>query len=154
MGVCSLSVSLGDEAEVPSLAEITFEFPFRIPPYSALIIRAVSVLEGIALVGNPQFAIVDEAYPYISKRLLTDDSPRLREALRYMVYGKSQTFDVDRVIDLLQALERTPTIPTDRRLPAACHPAQISAADHPFPCCRPSRSSSPFATPATALHTR
>lgn len=25
-----------------------------------------------------QFAIVDEAYPYISKRLLTDESPRLK----------------------------------------------------------------------------
>lgn len=53
-------------------------------------------------VGNPGFAIVDEAYPYISKRLLTDDSPRLREALRYMIYGKSNVFDVERLIDLLQ----------------------------------------------------
>jgi hypothetical protein len=33
-------------------------------------------------VGDPDFAIVDEAYPYIAKRLLTDDSPRLQEALR------------------------------------------------------------------------
>lgn len=88
------------------LAEITYRFPFRIPPYSALIIRAVSVLEGIALVGNPQFAIIDEAYPYISRKLLTDSSPRMRSALRYMVYGNSQTFDVDRLIDLLQALEK------------------------------------------------
>mmetsp|Transcript_44155 Transcript_44155/g.103269 ORF Transcript_44155/g.103269 Transcript_44155/m.103269 type:complete len:341 (-) Transcript_44155:81-1103(-) len=64
------------------------------------------VLEGIALVGNPQFAIIDEAYPYLSRRLLTDDSPRMREALRYMVYGNSQSFDVDRLIDLLQALEK------------------------------------------------
>merc|ERR1719424_1948604 len=88
------------------LAEITYEFPFRIPPYSALIIRAISVLEGIELVGNPQFAIIDEAYPYLSKKLLTYDSPRMREALRYMVYGESKTFDVDRVIDLLQALEK------------------------------------------------
>merc|ERR1719230_662255 len=76
------------------LAEITFKFPFRIPPYFALIIRAISVLEGIALKGNPEFAIVDEAYPYISRRLLTDKTPRLREALRYMVYGKQDTFDV------------------------------------------------------------
>lgn len=32
------------------------------PPtqYFALIIRAIGVLEGIALVGNPEFAIVDE----------------------------------------------------------------------------------------------
>lgn len=34
-----------------------------------------------------------------------DDSPRLREALRYMIYGQSKTFDVDRLIDLLQAFE-------------------------------------------------
>jgi len=87
------------------LAQITFEYPFRIPPYFALIIRAIGVLEGIALVGNEDFAIVDEAYPYISKRLLTDDSPRLRAALRYMVYGNSGIFDVERMLDLLQALE-------------------------------------------------
>eukprot|EP00595_Chromulina_sp_UTEXLB2642_P002956 CAMPEP_0196768098 /NCGR_PEP_ID=MMETSP1095-20130614/42333_1 /TAXON_ID=96789 ORGANISM="Chromulina nebulosa, Strain UTEXLB2642" /NCGR_SAMPLE_ID=MMETSP1095 /ASSEMBLY_ACC=CAM_ASM_000446 /LENGTH=469 /DNA_ID=CAMNT_0042137185 /DNA_START=816 /DNA_END=2222 /DNA_ORIENTATION=- len=89
------------------LAEITFTFPFKIPPYFALVIRAISVLEGIALVGNPEFAIVDEAYPYISRRLLTDDTPRLRAALRYMIYGKNnKVLDVDRVIDMLQALEK------------------------------------------------
>lgn len=49
------------------LAQITFDYPFRIPPYFALIIRAIGVLEGIALVGDPEFAIVDEAYPYIAQ---------------------------------------------------------------------------------------
>jgi len=98
------SINFNDLAA--DLAEITFTFPFRIPPYFALVIRAIGVLEGIALVGNPGFAIVDEAYPYISRRLLTDRSPRLKAALKYMVYGKSRRFDVDRVIDLLQALER------------------------------------------------
>lgn len=87
--------------------------------------------------GNPDFAIVDEAYPYISKRLLTDDTPRLRAALKvsprdtpltpsplipltlythlytlqYMVYGKSNVFDADRLIDLLSALEVSPSNP-------------------------------------------
>lgn len=88
------------------LAEITFEFPFRIPPYFALVIRAISVLEGIALVGQPDFAIVDEAFPYIARRLLTDKSPRLRAALRYMVYGREGQFDAEKLIDLLQALEK------------------------------------------------
>jgi len=87
------------------LAQITFEYPFRIPPYFALVIRAIGVLEGIALVANPGFAIVDEAYPYIAQRLLKDESPRLREALRYMVYGQSNVFDVERMVDLLQAFE-------------------------------------------------
>lgn len=88
------------------LAEITFEYPFKIPPYFALVIRAIGVLEGIALVGNPEFAIIDEAYPYIAKRLMTDDSPRLKAALRYMVYGREGSFDAEKLIDLLQALEK------------------------------------------------
>ncbi|KAJ7299863.1 hypothetical protein O6H91_Y130400 [Diphasiastrum complanatum] len=87
------------------LAQITFEYPFRIPPYFALIIRAIGVLEGIALVGNPDFGIVDEAYPYIAQRLLTDSSPRLREALRYTIYGKSGVFDAERFIDVMKAFE-------------------------------------------------
>ncbi|KAK7355361.1 hypothetical protein VNO80_14616 [Phaseolus coccineus] len=87
------------------LAQITFDYPFRIPPYFALIIRAIGVLEGIALVGNPDFAIVDEAYPYIAQRLLTDESPRLRDALRYTIYGKSGVFDAERFIDVMQAFE-------------------------------------------------
>ncbi|KAG2403232.1 Protein ACTIVITY OF BC1 COMPLEX KINASE 3 [Vigna angularis] len=87
------------------LAQITFDYPFRIPPYFALIIRAIGVLEGIALVGNSDFAIVDEAYPYIAQRLLTDESPRLRDALRYTIYGKSGVFDAERFIDVMQAFE-------------------------------------------------
>ncbi|GAB2221776.1 hypothetical protein Droror1_Dr00012964 [Drosera rotundifolia] len=87
------------------LAQITFDYPFRIPPYFALIIRAIGVLEGIALVGNPDFAIVDEAYPYIAQRLLTDESPRLRNALRYTIYGKTGNFDAARFIDVMQAFE-------------------------------------------------
>lgn len=39
----------------------------------------------MALVGDPKFAIVDEAYPFIAKLLLTDQSPRLQAALKYMV---------------------------------------------------------------------
>ena len=95
------------------LAEITFEYPFRIPPYFALVIRAISVLEGIALVGNPNFAIIDEAYPYIARRLMTDESPRLKAALRYMVYGKEGLFNAERLIDLLEALEKFKAIRDD-----------------------------------------
>merc|ERR1740117_155483 len=95
------------------LAVITYEFPFRIPPYFALVIRAISVLEGIALVGNPEFAIIDEAYPYIARRLMTDDSPRLRAALKYMVYGPEGKFDADRLIDLFEALEKFKAIKDD-----------------------------------------
>ncbi len=98
--------SINFQEVAADLAEITFQFDFRLPPYFALIIRAISVLEGIALVGNPEFAIIDEAFPWIAKKLLTDDSPRLREALRYLVYGKEGVFDADRLIDVLVAFEK------------------------------------------------
>jgi aarF domain-containing kinase len=88
-----------------SLVTLIFKHVLCMCRYFALIIRAISVLEGIALVGNPDFAIIDEAYPYLAQRLLTDDHPRLRESLHYMVYGKSNVFDTDRLIDLLNAFE-------------------------------------------------
>ncbi len=45
----------------PLLRQKCAAFPNPTPPqYFALIIRAIGVLEGIALVGNPEFAIVDE----------------------------------------------------------------------------------------------
>ena len=49
-------------------------------------------------------------------RLLSECASGLRvlqAALRYMVYGKSQQFDVDRMIDMLQALEKFVAIKDD-----------------------------------------
>lgn len=39
------------------------------------------------------------------QRLLTDESPRLRNALRYTIYGKSGVFDAERFVDVMQAFE-------------------------------------------------
>jgi len=89
------------------LAQVTFDYPFQIPPYFAVIIRAVGVLEGIALSSRPDFALIDEAFPYLARMLLSagEDQPRLRASLRYMVYGKEGVFDVARLIELLGAFE-------------------------------------------------
>ncbi|GFZ10683.1 protein kinase superfamily protein [Actinidia rufa] len=40
-----------------------------------------------------------------AQRLLTDESPRLRSALRYTIYGKSGVFNAERFIDVMQAFE-------------------------------------------------
>lgn len=66
------------------LAQITFDYPFRIPPYFALIIRAIGVLEGIALVGNSDFAIVDEAYPYIAQVLKYCGKDHLSNSIEFL----------------------------------------------------------------------
>ena len=50
------------------LNSIFFEFPFTVPEYFALITRALIVLEGIALTGDPQFDIFHASYPYAKER--------------------------------------------------------------------------------------
>eukprot|EP00741_Cyanophora_paradoxa_P009309 tig00000144_g9017.t1 len=86
------------------LAEITFKYPFRIPPYFALILRALSVLEGIALTGDPEFQLVLNAYPYIARRLVTDESAELRNALLQVLYRDGR-FDFAKFRSLLDAAE-------------------------------------------------
>ena len=87
------------------LAKITFDLPFRLPPFFALVIRAIGVLEGIALNGDPDFAIIDESYPYIAKRLLTDDSEYMKKALNDLIMDKDGALNIDQLIDLLESFE-------------------------------------------------
>ena len=50
------------------LNNIFFEQPFRVPDYFALVTRALIVLEGIALTGDPSFDIFKAAYPHGLRR--------------------------------------------------------------------------------------
>ena len=60
---------------------------FQIPPWMAYILRTFSVLEGIGLNQDEDYSIAQECYPYLARRLFTDNSPRAQEALRQMLYG-------------------------------------------------------------------
>merc|ERR1712238_307590 len=62
---------------------------FAIPDYFVYMSRAFSTLEGIGLSSNTNYSILQECYPYLAKRLLSDDSPRARNALRTLLYGTS-----------------------------------------------------------------
>ena len=63
------------------------------PSYFALILRAFSVIEGIALRADPNYSIVAETFPYLARRLLTDNSPRSRAALKQLLYGVGDPCD-------------------------------------------------------------
>ena len=54
----------------------------RYPPYFALLGRAFVTLEGIALQGDPDYAIIQAAYPFVSRKLLSSDRPAARRAPR------------------------------------------------------------------------
>ncbi len=83
------------------LSDLMYEYPFRVPPYYALIIRSLVTLEGIAIHIDPNFKVLSEAYPYVSKRLLTDPSPELRASLQDLLF-KDGRFRWNRLENLLR----------------------------------------------------
>lgn len=59
---------------------------FAVPAYYALILRSLTVLEGLALYADPNFKVLAASYPYFAKRLLTDQNPYLRDALIELIF--------------------------------------------------------------------
>lgn len=74
-------------ARVQDLTAETENGLFQIPPYFAYIAKSFSVLEGIGLSSDPDYSIVKETLPYISRRIMTDPSPRTAGALETFVFG-------------------------------------------------------------------
>ncbi len=81
-------------------SKVMYEYPFCLPAKFALIIRSVITQEGVALSLNPEFQIVQVAYPYVAKRLLTDESVSLRERLVEILF-KDDKFQWSRLENLL-----------------------------------------------------
>lgn len=52
------------------LNSVFYEFPFVVPEYFALITRALIVLEGIAVTGDPDFDIFSASYPYARRKAI------------------------------------------------------------------------------------
>lgn len=74
------------KAVTDDLSGVMYRFPFRVPPYYALIIRSLVTLEGIALSVDPEFKILGAAYPYFARRLMEDPDPGLRQSLKEMLF--------------------------------------------------------------------
>lgn len=88
-----LGASVGElnfKSVIDKLGSVMFEYPFRLPPYYTAIIRCLGVLEGVAIQVDPNFKILNEAYPYIASRLLTDPAPELQEALQCLLFDQGR----------------------------------------------------------------
>tara|TARA_Y100001968_G_scaffold310006_1_gene330519 strand:- start:337 stop:999 length:663 start_codon:yes stop_codon:yes gene_type:complete len=77
-----------------------YKFPFKLPPYYALIIRSLITLEGIALSVDPNFKILGAAYPYFARRLMEDENPELRNSLKEMLFDENN-LKLEKLDDLL-----------------------------------------------------
>jgi len=106
-----LGGSLGAEVGNFNLKNVTdkfsklmYSYPFRVPSRFALIIRAVVSQEGLALRLDPEFKILKIAYPYIAKKLLTDNSEEILDILLEVVFDKKGQIQIEKVESLLNIL--------------------------------------------------
>jgi aarF domain-containing kinase len=86
------------------LEGVARQFKLVIPPYFALVLRAFSVIEGIAMAADPDYAIVANCFPYLCTRLINDNHPRMRAALKQLLYGHGTRLDKDRLQSVFSAL--------------------------------------------------
>ncbi len=95
-------------------SQLMYDYPFRVPAKFALIIRSLVTQEGIALSLNPNFKIVEVAYPYVARRLLTGESPQLRRRLLEVLFkdGKFQWQRLENLIAIARNDHNFDVLPT------------------------------------------
>lgn len=71
------------------LAEVIYEYPFRIPPHFTYVMRAVMTLEGIGIAMDPNFSFFDVAKPYAKEFMIRREGKTFRDLIvRKLIYGE------------------------------------------------------------------
>eukprot|EP00559_Dactyliosolen_fragilissimus_P004100 CAMPEP_0184861890 /NCGR_PEP_ID=MMETSP0580-20130426/6475_1 /TAXON_ID=1118495 /ORGANISM="Dactyliosolen fragilissimus" /LENGTH=985 /DNA_ID=CAMNT_0027359549 /DNA_START=154 /DNA_END=3111 /DNA_ORIENTATION=+ len=98
---------LNFKSVVSNLGDIMYTYPFSLPPFYIAIIRCLGVLEGLAIQVDPQARIINDAYPYIANRVLTDPQDELQEALRRLALTPQGTIRWNRLEGLLETAKNS-----------------------------------------------
>ncbi|WP_269623921.1 ABC1 kinase family protein [Prochlorococcus marinus] len=101
------------KAVTDDMSSIMYKFPFKLPPYYALIIRSLITLEGIALSVDPDFKILGAAYPYFARRLMEDENPELRNSLKEMLFDENN-LKLERLDDLLKSATKEKQLDSEK----------------------------------------
>jgi len=80
--------------------KLVYRYPIRIPERYALVIRSLLTQEGICMTLQPEFKFLEVAFPYVAKRLLTDDDPGLRTRLVQVLFNEGE-FQWERLENLM-----------------------------------------------------
>ena len=73
------------------LAEVIYEYPFRIPAHFTYVMRAIMTLEGIGIAMDPNFSFFEVAKPYAKEFMLKRESKYFREQLiKKLIYGENE----------------------------------------------------------------
>ncbi|XP_058068080.1 uncharacterized protein LOC131217240 isoform X3 [Magnolia sinica] len=108
----ALKASFGDESRqtqdfqgiMDQFYDVMYEFDFSLPPDYALVIRALGSLEGTAKALDPDFKVLESAYPFVIGRLLADPNPDMRKILRELLIRNNGSIRWNRLERLVAAI--------------------------------------------------
>ncbi|KAL5728971.1 hypothetical protein ACHQM5_001989 [Ranunculus cassubicifolius] len=89
------------------LYDVMYEFNFSLPPDYALVIRSLGSLEGTAKALDPDFKVVESAYPFVIGRLLADPNPDMRKILRELLIRNDGSIRWNRLERLITAISES-----------------------------------------------
>jgi predicted unusual protein kinase regulating ubiquinone biosynthesis (AarF/ABC1/UbiB family) len=96
-----LNLKLGDirfRELTYELADVVYEYPFRIPANFTYIMRAIMTLEGIGLTLDPNFSFFDVAKPYAKEFMLKREGRQFRDMLiKKLIYGEDHEIQWDKM---------------------------------------------------------
>lgn len=81
---------------------IALKYHFRMPPYYTLLLRSLASFEGLAMAGDPNFKTFEDSYPYVVRKLLTDNSSETRKILHSVVLNKRKELQWQKVAFFLR----------------------------------------------------
>ncbi|GAB2286797.1 hypothetical protein Dimus_021192 [Dionaea muscipula] len=76
---------------------VALKYHFRMPPYYTLVLRSLASWEGLAVAADENFKTFEAAYPYVVRKLLTDNSDSSRKILHSVVLNGKKEFQWQKV---------------------------------------------------------
>ena len=70
------------------LAEVIYEYPFRLPANFTYVMRALMTLEGIGIVTDPEFSFFETAKPYAKEFMLRREGKVFRKLIFDKLTGR------------------------------------------------------------------
>lgn len=76
---------------------VAFKYHFRMPPYYTLVLRSLASLEGLAVAADGTFKTFQAAYPYVVRKLLSENSLETRRLLNQAIFNKRKEFQWQKI---------------------------------------------------------
>ncbi|XP_047166084.1 uncharacterized protein slr1919 [Vigna umbellata] len=81
---------------------VALKYHFRMPPYYTLVLRSLASLEGLAIAADKNFKTFEAAYPYVVRKLLTENSAATRKILHSVLLNRRKEFQWQRLFMFLR----------------------------------------------------